>query len=212
MNTIEMHGFLTGKCLPGDMRVNETTAEYLVRKFREKDQQLAAVVAERDALAAECAAQKSNLMFWDADNPESPYDSPEEIANDLALDYNDELEVQVAARLHNRKYRVCETWDWECKLELVEGSEVETPATDAALAAIRDKSRAEGINFAANRLLAAFEHGFIDKPAGEVADVAKMILSAVTELPGATEDDFTRDYSDEVIALIHVELREASND
>lgn len=56
MNTIEMHGFLTGKCLQGDMRVNETTAEYLVRKFREKDEQLAAVVAERDALAAENAA------------------------------------------------------------------------------------------------------------------------------------------------------------
>jgi hypothetical protein len=82
-------------------------------------------------------------------------------------------------------------------------------ATDAALAAIQDKYRAEGINFAANRLLAAFEHGFIDKPAGEVADVAKMILSAVTELPGAPEEDFTRDYSDEVIALIGAELREA---
>ncbi|MGP3075898.1 hypothetical protein [Serratia marcescens] len=86
---------------------------------------------------------------------------------------------------------------------------VETPATDAALAAIRDKYRAEGINFAANRLLAAFEHGFIDKPAGEVADVAKMILSAVTELPDASEEDFTRDYSDEVIALIRAELSEA---
>ncbi|HEJ6942913.1 TPA: hypothetical protein SMF29_003713 [Serratia marcescens] len=84
-----------------------------------------------------------------------------------------------------------------------------TPATDAALSTIRDKYRAEGINFAANRLLAAFEHGFIDKPAGEVADVAKMILSAVTELPGAPEEDFTRDYSDEVIALIRSELREA---
>ncbi|EOD4813866.1 hypothetical protein ACUNI3_12285 [Serratia sp. IR-2025] len=85
----------------------------------------------------------------------------------------------------------------------------ETPATDAALAAIRDKHRAEGINFAANRLLAAFEHGFIDKPAGEVADVAKMILSAVTELPDAPEEDFTSDYSDEVIALIRAELSEA---
>lgn len=85
----------------------------------------------------------------------------------------------------------------------------QTPTTSAALAAIRDKYRAEGINFAANRLLAAFEHGFIDKPAGEVADVANMILSAVTELPGAPEEDFTRDYSDEVIALIRAELREA---
>ncbi|WP_164134381.1 ead/Ea22-like family protein [Serratia marcescens] len=93
--------------------------------------------------------------------------------------------------------------------EIDRARHIENPATDAALAAIRDKHRAEGITFAANRLLAAFEHGFIDKPAGEVADVAKMILSAVTELPGAPEEDFTRDYSDEVIALIRAELREA---
>ncbi|MEC5371918.1 hypothetical protein [Pseudocitrobacter sp. MW920760] len=33
MNVFEMEGFLRGKCLPGDMRVNETTAEYLVRKL-----------------------------------------------------------------------------------------------------------------------------------------------------------------------------------
>ncbi|HFK7184693.1 TPA: hypothetical protein ACG0BA_000285 [Serratia odorifera] len=38
MNLIEMQGFLSGKCLPGDMKVNETHAEYLVRKFSEKDQ------------------------------------------------------------------------------------------------------------------------------------------------------------------------------
>ncbi|EJD6421784.1 hypothetical protein M0K99_RS19985 [Citrobacter freundii] len=33
MNVFEMEGFLRGKCLPGDMKVNETTAEYLVRKL-----------------------------------------------------------------------------------------------------------------------------------------------------------------------------------
>jgi hypothetical protein len=97
---------------------------------------------------------------------------------------------------------------WKCLIFDAEKA-LETPVTSAALSAIRDKHRAEGITFAANRLLAAFEHGFIDKPAGEVADVAKMILSAVTELPGAPEEDFTRDYSDEVIALIRAELREA---
>lgn len=46
MKLFEMQGFLDGKCLPGDMLVNETNAEYLVRKFKEKDfliQQLADV-------------------------------------------------------------------------------------------------------------------------------------------------------------------------
>ncbi|CAI2459722.1 MULTISPECIES: hypothetical protein [Serratia] len=96
---------------------------------------------------------------------------------------------------------------WKCLIFDAEKA-LETPVTSAALSTIRDKYRAEGIIFAANRLLAAFEHGFIDKPAGEVVDVAKMILSAVTELPDAPEDDFTRDYSDEVIALIRAELSE----
>ncbi|HBR4491214.1 hypothetical protein AAHT98_15615 [Klebsiella pneumoniae] len=32
MNVYEMEGFLRGKCLPGDLKVNESNAEYLVRK------------------------------------------------------------------------------------------------------------------------------------------------------------------------------------
>lgn len=33
MNVYEMEGFLRGKCLPGDIKVNESTAEYLARKI-----------------------------------------------------------------------------------------------------------------------------------------------------------------------------------
>lgn len=40
MNVFEMQGFLSGKCLPGDMLINETTAEYLVRKLATKDEGL----------------------------------------------------------------------------------------------------------------------------------------------------------------------------
>ncbi|EFC6287893.1 hypothetical protein DRW31_01840 [Shigella dysenteriae] len=40
MNVFEMEGFLRGKCVPRDLKVNETNAEYLVRKF--------------DALEAKC--------------------------------------------------------------------------------------------------------------------------------------------------------------
>ena len=35
MSLIEMDGFLKGKCIPRDLKVNETNAEYLVRKFDE---------------------------------------------------------------------------------------------------------------------------------------------------------------------------------
>lgn len=98
---------------------------------------LRATQAQRDQLAAENAGLKSNLMYWDAEDPEAPYDSPEEIAEACSLNYNDEFIVQVANKLPNRTYRVCESWEHECKLELVEGGEVKTPATDAYLAKVR---------------------------------------------------------------------------
>ncbi|WP_411195168.1 hypothetical protein ACHQI3_17275 [Raoultella planticola] len=85
-------------------------------------------------LAAENVGLKSNLMFWDADNPELPYDSPEEIASECSLNYNEEFVVQVAAKLPNRTYRVCESWESDCKLELVEGADLKTPATDRIVA------------------------------------------------------------------------------
>ncbi len=59
---------------------------------------------------------------------------------------------------------------------------VETPATDAFLAEIRAEARNEGINYAASRLAAAFNHGFINKSLREVFDVTRMILSAKEEL------------------------------
>ncbi|MDR9946203.1 hypothetical protein MX989_08935 [Enterobacter sichuanensis] len=52
MKLFEMEGFLRGKCLPGDMKVNETNAEYLVRKFAEADAKCAALAAENAGLNA----------------------------------------------------------------------------------------------------------------------------------------------------------------
>lgn len=55
MSLIEMDGFLKGKCIPSDLKVNETNAEYLVRKFAELEAKCA-------ALAAENAVLKSGAM------------------------------------------------------------------------------------------------------------------------------------------------------
>lgn len=55
MTLIEMDGFLKGKCIPRDLKVNETNAEYLVRKFAEAEAKCA-------ALAAENAGLKSGAM------------------------------------------------------------------------------------------------------------------------------------------------------
>lgn len=177
MSLIEMDGFLKGKCIPRDLKVNETNAEYLVRKFGELESKLETALRECRsagitidnlearcaALAAENAALKSNLIFWDAEDPETPYDTPEEVAEACTLDYNDEFIVQVANRLPNRTYRVCESWEHECKIELVEGGEVKTPSTDAFLAEVR----AQGVEAFANSLKVAGGH---EHPYSEVAN------------------------------------------
>ncbi|MGD7930139.1 hypothetical protein [Escherichia coli] len=63
MSLIEMDGFLKGKCIPGDLKVNETNAEYLVRKFGELESKLETALRECrsagitiDNLEAKCAA------------------------------------------------------------------------------------------------------------------------------------------------------------
>ncbi len=64
MSLIEMDGILKGKCIPRDLKVNETNAEYLVRKFAEAEAKCA-------ALAVENAGIKSaipQLRDIDADN------------------------------------------------------------------------------------------------------------------------------------------------
>lgn len=50
MSLIEMDGFLKGKCFPRDLKVNETNAEYLVRKFAEAEAKCAALAAENAGL------------------------------------------------------------------------------------------------------------------------------------------------------------------
>lgn len=84
MSLIEMDGFLKGKCIPRDLKVNETNAEYLVRKFGELESKLetalrecrsagitidnleakcAALAAEKEKFAVECAATKIAIAY-----------------------------------------------------------------------------------------------------------------------------------------------------
>ncbi|EFC8730556.1 TPA: hypothetical protein R3483_000451 [Salmonella enterica subsp. enterica serovar Zanzibar] len=84
MSLIEMDGFLKGKCIPRDLKVNETNAEYLVRKFGELESKLetalrecrsagitidnleakcAALAAEKETFAVECAAAKIAIAY-----------------------------------------------------------------------------------------------------------------------------------------------------
>ncbi|EBP7342873.1 hypothetical protein AHK45_26010, partial [Salmonella enterica] len=54
MTLYEMEGFLRGKCLPGDMKVNESNAQYLVRKFSELQSQNAAQAEQLSNAESKC--------------------------------------------------------------------------------------------------------------------------------------------------------------
>ncbi|EPC7146620.1 hypothetical protein ACRZ9K_004054 [Escherichia coli O8:H25] len=66
MSLIEMDGFLKGKCIPSDLKVNETNAEYLVRKFAEAEAKCAALAAENAGLKHAMAVTLEHVSVTDA--------------------------------------------------------------------------------------------------------------------------------------------------
>ncbi len=176
MSLIEMDGFLKGKCFPRDLKVNETNAEYLVRKFGELESKLETALRECrsagitiDNLEAKCAkmaAENTSLK------------QSEKEFNDFCREEFSEWEDDVT----------------------------ETPATDAFLAEVKTEARKEGAYFVANRMLAAWEAGFIDDTAKNAADIARMILTSTEFMANAPEGDFDRSFSDGVLEDIAAQL------
>lgn len=86
---------------------------------------------------------------------------------------------------------------------------VSTPSTDTFLAEVRAQARNEGINYAASRLAAAFNHGFVDKPLAEVCDVVRMILDTKEELAGSSlpaDDGLSGEYAETFLTESAVQL------
>ncbi|ECF3884358.1 ead/Ea22-like family protein [Salmonella enterica subsp. enterica serovar Ank] len=83
----------------------------------------------------------------------------------------------------------------------------ETPATDAFLAEVRAQAHKEGAYFVANRMLAAWDAGFIDDTAKNAADIARMILTSTEFMADAPEGDFDRSFADGVLEDIAAQLR-----
>lgn len=83
----------------------------------------------------------------------------------------------------------------------------EPPATDAFLAEVRAQAHKEGAYFVANRMLAAWDAGFIDDTAKNAADIARMILTSTEFMADAPEGDFDRSFADGVIEDIAAQLR-----
>ena len=158
MTLIEMNGFLKGKCIPSDLKVNETNAEYLVRKFGELESKLETALRECrsagttiDNLEAKCAAlstdnEKAMEAIKQADS-----------AVKLAHEKFSALAAENAALKQSEK-----EFNNFCREEFSEWEDdvTETPATDAFLAEVR----AQGVGmFAASLKVAGIcEHPYLD--------------------------------------------------
>ncbi|HCQ4373903.1 TPA: hypothetical protein OKT35_003164, partial [Escherichia coli] len=124
-----------------------------------------------------------------------------------------------ADRLENYQFEceggnlnMCSDWQefrrcFEYLSEWAMHSQTEHPATDAFLAEVKTEARKEGVYFVANRMLAAWEAGFIDDTAKNAADIARMILTSTEFMANAPEGDFDRSFSDGVLEDIAAKLR-----
>ncbi|GJL37875.1 hypothetical protein TUM17576_46950 [Enterobacter hormaechei] len=103
--------------------------------------------------------------------------------------------------------------DYEAELGMERGgftdalNDIRTPAHDAAIAALR----AEGAHFVANRMLAAWEDGFIEDTANNAADIARMILTSTEFMADAPAGDFDRSFADEMLKAITDQIRSQSD-
>ena len=72
---------------------------------------------------------------------------------------------------------------------------------------IKVEAHKEGAYFVANRMLAAWEAGFIEDTAKNAADIARMILTSTEFMAEAPEGDFDRSFADGVLEDIAARLR-----
>ncbi|EFC6545812.1 hypothetical protein M9N90_002635 [Escherichia coli] len=124
MSLIEMDGFLKGKCIPCDLKVNETNAEYLVRKFAEAEAKISALYEDH---------QKAIESIKQAD---AAVKLAHEKFSALAAE-NAGLKAVESNLVRNI---INDLGDTEYQYE-----KVQTPATDAFLAEVR----AQGVEMAA---------------------------------------------------------------
>lgn len=81
------------------------------------------------------------------------------------------------------------------------------PATDAWQREQLVQAHKEGAYFVANRMLAAWDAGFIEDTAKNAADIARMILTSTEFMADAPEGDFDRSFADGVLDNIAAKLQ-----
>ncbi|EPT4500864.1 hypothetical protein ACVQSS_003384 [Escherichia coli] len=162
MSLIEMDGFLKGKCIPRDLKVNETNAEYLVRKFAEaeakisalsEDQQRAIESIKQADAAVKLAHEKFSALAAENAVMLETIEAVRSVADNSSGIAGWHLNGDIA------------TWEEI----LPEINDIETPATDAFLAEVR----AQGVEMYADNL----DNGADDAERGGFDDAVKFLRS-----------------------------------
>ncbi|EEW6639484.1 hypothetical protein D7K72_004184 [Escherichia coli] len=144
MSLIEMDGFLKGKCIPRDLKVNETNAEYLVRKFAEAEAKISALAEDHQKAiesikqadsAVKLAHEKFSVLA--AENAGLKAAHPQPFGHEMmkALDAYEKHQDEVP-----------ETGMLNAFFILRDSIRVDTPATDAFLTEIERKAIRKFIN------------------------------------------------------------------
>ena len=206
-------------------RLEDTNIDAMCR-IAELETNLAALVAENAGLKAGAMyfSYGSEFSFECHKTAEEAIAAAEAAIDDYRGDacdgWSEEVEsicwgviIQQATKVGERKKRKCDRvspWiERVCDYEL--RPNVETPATDAFLDEVKTEARKEGAYFVANRMLAAWEAGFIDDTAKNAADIARMILTSTEFMANAPEGDFDRSFSDGVLEDIAEQLRKGGS-
>ncbi|WP_288847158.1 hypothetical protein [uncultured Citrobacter sp.] len=126
-------------------------------------------------------------------------------------------ELSAVDKIHNEAVFITDDHYEQCPPEVQRMirslAVLQIPAYDAFLAEVRAIARNEGINYAATRLAAAFNHGFVDKPLAEVCDVVRMILDTKEELANSTPpaaDGISGEYAEKFLAEFAAQLRKGA--
>ncbi|EHL80495.1 hypothetical protein [Citrobacter portucalensis] len=126
-------------------------------------------------------------------------------------------ELSAVDKIHNEAVFITDDHYEQCPPEVQNMirslAVLQIPAYQAFLAEVRASARNEGINYAASRLAAAFNNGFVDKPLTEVCDVVRMILDAKEELTNSTlpaADGISGEYAEKFLAEFSSQLRKGA--
>lgn len=133
MSLIEMDGFLKGKCIPSDLKVNETNAEYLVRKFAEAEAKISAL-SEDQQKAIESIKQADTAVKLAHEKFSALAAENTRLKSAVTQQIDLRAEIKKAGRPPHADFWVQSIYEAE---EKVKRALEETPATDAFLAEVR---------------------------------------------------------------------------